>query len=107
MLPTDPEYIEPAPFSLTIELGSDGRYDPVLDRLGRISVTVRQPDPATGQLSLAAGATVAAKQGATTAAQALSGSDGVALLTTLQPGVFQVTANGDAGSATADNVSSS
>jgi hypothetical protein len=105
VLPTDPEYIEPAPFSLTIELGSDGRYDPVLDRLGRISVTVRQPDPETGELSLAAGAAVAAKQGSTTAAQATSGADGVALLTTLQPGVFQVTASGAAGTATADNVS--
>ncbi|WP_420121035.1 carboxypeptidase regulatory-like domain-containing protein [Nakamurella sp.] len=105
VLPTDPEYIEPAPFSLTIELGSDGRYDPVLDRLGRISVTVREPNTDTGELTLAAGATVAAKQGTTTAAQATSGADGVALLTTLQPGVFQVTANADAGSATADNVS--
>jgi len=105
VLPSDPEYIEPAPFSLTIDLGSDAQYDPVLDRLGRISVTVRQPDPATGELSLAAGAVVAAKQGATTAAQASSGPDGVALLTTLQPGVFQVTASGDAGTATADNVS--
>lgn len=105
VLPTDPEYIEPAPFSLTIELGSDGRYDPVLDRLGRISVTVRQPDPTTGELSLAAGATVVAQQGTTTVAQATTGADGVALLTTLPPGVFQVTASGDAGSATADNVS--
>lgn len=105
VLPTDPEYIEPAPFSLSIELGSDGRYDPVLDRLGRISVTVRQPDLDTGELALSAGAAVAAKQGTTTAAAAVSGADGVALLTTLQPGVFQVTADGVAGFATADNVS--
>ncbi len=105
VLPTDPEYIEPTPFSVSIELGSDGRYDPILDRLGRISVTVRQPDPNTGELALTPGAAVAAKQGSSTLAQATSGADGIALLTALQPGVFRVEASGDAGTAGADNVS--
>ncbi len=99
VLPTDPEYIEPAPFSLTIELGSDGRYDPVLDRLGRISVTVRQPDPKTGELVFVTGAIVQAVQGSTVVATGTSDANGAALLTTLPSGSYRVQASKDGASA--------
>ncbi len=103
VLPTDPEYIEPTPFSVSIELGSDGRYDPILDRLGRISVTVRQPDPNTGDLAPADAATVQAVQGSTVVASATTDANGAALLTALPSGTYRVQASGGGANASADD----
>ncbi len=102
VLLSDPEYVAPEPFNLQIELASDANYDPVLNRLGRISVTVEQPNPETAELTLVAGATVVAKIGNNTAATAISGPDGIALLTGLDNLRYSVTATGDAGTATID-----
>lgn len=104
VIPTDPEYIAPAPFDLTIDLGSDGRYDPLLDRLGRIAVTVRQPDLATAALGPAAGATVAAVLGSTSTSAPPTDADGTTTVIALTPGTYRVDASGDAGTASTDNV---
>jgi len=47
VLASDTEYISPAPFDIQLELGSDASYDPILDRLGRIAVSVLAPDEVT------------------------------------------------------------
>ena len=103
VLLSDPEYIPPASFDLQIELASDATYDPVLDRLGRISVTVEQPNPETAELTLVAGATVVAKFNNETVATAISGPDGTALLTGLDNLLYSISATGDAGTATIDS----
>lgn len=104
VIPTDPEYIEPPPFDVTIDLGSDGRYDPLLDRLGRIAVTVRQPDQDTAVLGPAVGARVTAVAGSTTVTAPPTDADGATLVRTLQPGTYRVDASGDAGTGSTDDV---
>ena len=65
-------------------------------------MTVEQPNPETAELTLVTGATVLAKIGNDTAATAISGPDGIALLTGLDNLRYSVTATGDAGTATID-----
>ncbi len=104
VLLSDPEYLPPAPFDLQVEIASDATYNPVLDRLGRISVTVEEPNPDTAELTFVTGATVVAQIANVTKATATSGADGIALLTGLQ-GIYSVSATGDAGTATIDQES--
>ena len=98
VLISDREYIPPAPFNVQLDLGADAQYDPVLDRLGRFSVTVLTPNDVTAELTPVAGATVTASDASGPRPPATSGADGVALLTGLV-GTFSLAAAGSAGSA--------
>lgn len=51
VIPQDTEYRSTQPLDIQLELGGDYRYEPVLDRLGRIAVTVLRPDQQTLALS--------------------------------------------------------
>jgi hypothetical protein len=84
VLPTDPEFQRPPAFAIQLPLGSDFRYDPVINRFGRLTVTVDTPDPITGDLKPLPNATVTAVNAAgDTVATATSGTFGDALLTGL------------------------
>ncbi|MET0866199.1 MAG: carboxypeptidase regulatory-like domain-containing protein, partial [Nakamurella sp.] len=97
VLPSDPEYIAPAPFDIQLELGSDAQYDPVLDRLGRFAITVLQPDDATAELGPPdQPATVTASDAGGVKATATSAPDGSALLTGLL-GQYALTATSGPG----------
>ncbi len=98
VLPSDTEYIPPAPFDIQLELGSDASYDPILDRLGRIAVSVLAPDEVTAELAPNAGAEVTATGGDGPPPAATSDKDGQALLIGLI-GSYTVQASGTPGSA--------
>ncbi|MBN9608732.1 MAG: hypothetical protein BGO26_11640 [Actinobacteria bacterium 69-20] len=99
LIPQDPEYtsVVNAPPIVTLELGGDGQFNTVLDRLGRIDLFVIGVDQSSGALVPADGATVtvdpASKlvQGTTKTA-----SDGTLTITGLN-GRYTVTATGATG----------
>ncbi|QNK81317.1 carboxypeptidase-like regulatory domain-containing protein [Nakamurella sp. PAMC28650] len=58
VVPTDTEYLTTTPLAVQLDLGGDFRYDATLDRLGRATVTVLQPNLQSLALSAAKGAVV-------------------------------------------------
>jgi hypothetical protein len=87
VLPTDPEFQIPPAFAIQLPLGSDFRYDPVINRYGRLTVTVERPNDDTGVLEPLANATVTATSDTGRPVQpVISGPDGVALLTGMNGG---------------------
>ncbi|HEY5115112.1 MAG TPA: carboxypeptidase regulatory-like domain-containing protein [Nakamurella sp.] len=107
VLVTDREFLTPAPFDLQLELGSDARYDPVLDRLGQIAVRVLAPDLTTAELAPVTGATVTATglQGAPDPLPPVPLTDdaGTVTLTGVR-GLYDVAATGVGGTAIARGV---
>ncbi len=107
VLVTDPEYLTPAPFDLRLELGSDARYDPVLDRYGRIAVRVLTPDQATAELTPVTGRRrhCDRHRGRHRPAQPVppTDSNGAVTLTGMQ-GTFDLAATGTGGTARAVGV---
>ena len=84
------EWVTPDPVEVVLLPGETRRYDATVERLGIIRVTTLRAD-ASGAIGTAAGATVHATQvGGTTAASALSDTDGVAVLTGLTPGTYRI-----------------
>ena len=84
VIPTDPEYQRPPAFAIRLDLGSDFRYDPVINRYGRLAVTVLTPNEDTGELEAVNGATVTARNAAgEIVATVQSGDLGIAQLTGL------------------------
>ena len=68
-------------------LGSDFRYDPVINRYGRLTVTVERPNDDTGVLEPLPNATVTAVSDTGRPVEpVISGPDGVALLTGMNGG---------------------
>jgi hypothetical protein len=99
VVPTDKEYLTTTPLAVQLELGGDYRYDAALDRLGRATVTVLQPDLQSLALSAAKGALI----GMTDAkgigrgnplAGDSSANDGILTITGLL-GTYTATAAGD------------
>lgn len=106
VFPQDPEYRAVKPLAAQLDLASDFRYDPVLDRIGRVSVTVLSPDLTTLALDPAAGITVNLTDSAGApigvplgGGAARTGADGTLTLTQVT-GVIDVVALSPAGNAT-------
>ncbi len=99
----DPEYryvITNLP-TVQIALGGDGQFNAVLDRLGRVQLTVRQVDQGTGQLNPAANAAITITDATGHARPAGdTAADGSALITGLN-GSYTVTVVGTGGRASA------
>ncbi|SDO43269.1 Carboxypeptidase regulatory-like domain-containing protein [Nakamurella panacisegetis] len=99
VIPTDSEYLPTQPFSVQLELGGDYRYDTSLDRYGRATVTVLEPDLQSLALTPAKGAVVGMidssgrGRGSPLAGDSTS-TDGILTITNLQ-GSYTATATGD------------
>ena len=103
MIPTDPEYLPTTPVTVRLDFGDDAVVNGVLDRLGRLEVSVLTPDLNTAALRPAPGATVrlTPEEGAPDARPptGTTDEDGVFATTGLR-GTYRVTASGGGGTAT-------
>ncbi len=98
VIPTDPEYRTTKPLQIQLQLADDYRFDPALDRMGRVTVQVLSPDQKTLALSDVPGAQVTATNAATgqragtpLGGAARTGADGTITLTRLT-GTFTLNA---------------
>jgi len=96
LISQDPEYIYSVGTvpTVTLDLGADGQFNAVLDRLGRITVSVVELNPQSGALVPVEGASVTASKitgdGVATPAAVTSNADGIAILKGLN-GTYKVT----------------
>lgn len=96
LIPQDPEYtsVVNAPPIVTLELGGDGQFNTVLDRLGRIDLFVIGVDQSSGALMPAVGATVTVDPASKlTQTSTTTAADGTLTITGLN-GRYTVTATG-------------
>lgn len=107
VLPRDPEYRAAQPLAAQLDLASDFRYDPVLDRIGRITVTTLLPDVRTLELDPAAGTPITVTDAAGRSlgtplggGAAKTGADGTLTITRVT-GTVTVSAASPGGNATA------
>lgn len=109
VVPTDTEYRVVTPLAVQLDLAADYRYDPVLDRIGRIALTALAPNPSTLALDQAAGlpVTVTDSRGNTVGKPSggawVTGADGT-LLVTVASGSLTVSAVSPGGTASAAQV---
>ena len=103
VIPRDSEYqyvITNLP-TVTIALGGDAQFNAVLDRLGRVQLSVKQANQQTGQLDPAVGAHITVRDSSGHSQSAgTTADDGSALITRLN-GTYTVTVSGTGGTATA------
>jgi len=89
----DPEYryVVNSPPIVEIALGGDGQFDAVLDRLGRVQLTVYNANRQSGALSAAAGAALSVTNAKThqRTSEGSTAADGTATITGLN-GTYQV-----------------
>jgi hypothetical protein len=96
LISQDPEYVYTVGTvpTVTLDVGADGQFNAVLDRLGRINVSVVELNPQSGALVPVEGASVTASKitgdGVAAPAAVTSNADGVAILKGLN-GTYKVT----------------